>query len=44
MSNAERETNATASTRSSGMRSTLVDNAEPMSFTSSPKVAYDSGV
>jgi hypothetical protein len=44
MNNAEREVNATVSATSSGMRSTLVDNAEPMSFTGSPKAAFDSGV
>ncbi|XP_069690579.1 calcium channel flower isoform X1 [Periplaneta americana] len=44
ISNAERETNASVSTPSSGMRSTLVDNAVPMSITGSPKAAFDSGV
>lgn len=42
--NVERETNATGSTLSSGMQSTLVDNAQPMSFTGPPKAAFDSGV
>jgi hypothetical protein len=42
--NAEREISATVSTPSSGMRSNLVDNAEPMSFTGSPRAAFDSGV
>jgi hypothetical protein len=43
MSNAERETDATVSAPSSGMRSTLVDNAAPMSFTGSPKTVLGSG-
>lgn len=44
MSNAERETDATVSASSSGMRSTLVDNAAPMSFTGSPATVLGSGV
>jgi len=44
ISNAERETNATGSTQSSGMRSTLVDSAQPMSYTGPPKTAFDSCV
>jgi hypothetical protein len=43
-SNAERETDATVSAPSSRMGSALVDNAEPMSFTATPKTALDSGV
>jgi hypothetical protein len=44
INNAERETNATGSTLSSGMQSTLVDGAQPMSFTSPPKTPFDSCV
>jgi len=44
ISNAERETNATGSTQPSGMRSTLVDSAQPMSYTGPPKTAFDSCV
>jgi hypothetical protein len=44
ISNAERETNPSVSTLSTGMRSTLVDNAAPMSFTGSPTAGFDSGV
>ncbi|KAJ9599794.1 hypothetical protein L9F63_026361 [Diploptera punctata] len=43
INNAERETNASV-TQSSGMRSTLVDNAAPMSFTGTPATGFDSGV
>jgi len=44
ISNAERETNATGSSLPSGMRSTLVDNAQPMSYTGPSKTAFDSCV
>jgi len=44
ISNAERETNATGSSQPPGMRSTLVDNAQPMSYTGPPKTAFDSCV
>lgn len=44
ISNAERETSASGSTVPSGMRSTLVDSAQPMSYTGPPKTAFDSCV
>lgn len=44
INNAERETNATGSTLPSGMRSTLVENAQPMSYSGPPKTAFDSCV
>lgn len=40
--NAERETTTTGSTL--GTQSTLVDNAQPMSYTGPPKAAFDSGI